>query len=146
MIINVKTDRARYFYQALRILQLSPAFSSLNESEVTVLAQLLAHRDQLRQNGLKDEQTIGDVLFGKKVKPLILKALGISDAGYRNYIHHLKVKGFIDNHRIKLPYQIEYLSEIVFTFANGTEKRKELLNDNPEGIQHEYAGTDHPEK
>lgn len=125
MVITLKTDRNRYYYQALKVLMAIPAFSKLTEREVQILAQLLKHRDLIEEQGIREKHLQEGMLFNRHTKAVICKTLGMDDASFRNNIHGLRKKGFLKGTSFTLPVMLTFKEVIHFEFNDITQNQKD---------------------
>lgn len=122
MEIVIKTDRSRYHYHMLKMLQPLPRYSKLTDKEIQVLAQLLKHRDAISELEMEDHLKNG-LLFSKQTRDAICLILGMDGYAFRNYLTSLRKKGFIKDNKVILPYEVKYLEEIQFKFAEAEPKK-----------------------
>ena len=117
MEIKIRTDRERYYYQVLRILQTVPGYSLLTEREAQILALLMKTRDSIDQMEVTEQYLKESMLFSRQTKDTICAKLGLDDASYRNHLSHMRRKRFIRGTRINLPSEIKYLEPVHFEFS-----------------------------
>lgn len=139
MVFTIKTDKERYHYQALKVMQNLPPFNTLREKELQVFAQLLYHDMLLEESGVYNEQIRHRILFDIETKAKICTALNISEAVMRNNIHILRRKGFLDGVTINPKVKVRYATELVFNF---TDKEIEMTEIQEPQINPDFIGDD----
>ena len=114
MVINVKTDKERYFNQLLALLGAFPPFNVLTDREREVFGYLL-----LAYNSAKGDEVVRfETTFSIISKETIRMKLGISKFNLNNLLNGLRKKGFVSFNYIHKQYILRPDKELTFKFIN----------------------------
>jgi len=103
--MKIKTDKEKYFHQALGIIQAFPPYNKLTTKELQVLGELMRHKN----NGYRP-------LLNNETRRLIEADLKIAPEILRNNLSALRAKGLLVDNEIPEKYLVKYLQNFDFQF------------------------------
>jgi len=104
MVINIPTDKRKFFRQSLEVIKALPPLNTLRDRELDVLAEFLYFNDKY---SAIEEDLRGRLIFDYETKIAMREYLDdMSEAGFNNYLTMLRKKGILGKRGIVNTYGI----------------------------------------